>query len=271
MTTDVPSPLARDRYPLRGHTVVVTGVSRRAGIGFATACRLAAYGADVFCQHFSPHDAQQSWGADDVDAVLDGIREHCVEGARVVGMHADFSDPDAPSQVIGAAAEEFGRLSGLVCNHAQSGSDGMLAEMSAEWLDSHWAVNTRASLLLAKSFAERHRTGDKASIVLMTSGQDQGPMPAEIAYAASKAAIAGITSTISSELAARGIRVNTVNPGPVDTGYMTPKDLEATRGMFPFGRFGEPDDAARVITWLLTPEAEWITGQVLNSEGGFTR
>lgn len=271
MTTDVPSPLARDRFPLRGHTVVVTGVSRREGIGFATACRLAAYGANVFCQHYSPHDAEQPWGADDVDAVLDGIGEHCVEGARVVGMRADFDDPGAAARVIEAAAEEFGRLSGLVCDHAQSGSDGTLAEMSADWLDSHWAVNTRASLLLAKAFAARHRVHDPASIVFMTSGQTQGPMPGEVAYAASKAAIAGVTLTISQELAAQGIRVNTVNPGPVDTGYMTPEILEATRGMFPFGRFGQPDDAARLIAWLLTAEAEWITGQVLNSEGGFTR
>lgn len=271
MTTDVPSPLARDRVPLHGHAVVVTGVSRRAGIGFATACRLAAYGANVFCQHYSPHDAAQPWGADDVDAVLDGIGEHRVEGARVVGMHADFTDPEAPARVIEAAAEEFGQLTGLVCNHAQSGSDGTLAEMRADWLDSHWAVNTRASLLLAKAFAARHLVGDRASIVFMTSGQAQGPMPAEIAYAASKAAIAGATLTISHELAGQGIRVNTVNPGPVDTGYMTPEGLEATRGMFPYARFGAPDDPARLIAWLLTAEAEWITGQVLNSEGGFTR
>lgn len=271
MTTDVPGTLARERFPLRGHTIVVTGVSRRAGIGFATACRLAAYGANIFCQHYSPHDAEQPWGADDVDAVLDEVRENCVGGARVVGMQADFTDPEAPSRVVEAATGEFGRLTGLVCNHAQSGSDGTLAEMRADWLASHWAVNTRASLLLAKAFAERHPSGDKASIVFMTSGQDQGPMPAEIAYAASKAAIAGVTLTISHELAGQGIRVNTVNPGPVDTGYMTVEDLEATQEMFPFGRFGKPDDAARVIAWLLTSEAEWITGQVLNSEGGFTR
>lgn len=271
MTADVPSPLARDSFPLRGHNVVVTGVSRRAGIGFATACRLAAYGASVFCQHYSPHDAAQPWGADDVDAVLDGIRDHCVDGARVVGMHADLAAPESPSSVIAEAAEEFGRLSGLVCNHAQSGSDGPLAEMRADWLDSHWAVNTRATLLLAKYFAARHRDGDRASIVFMTSGQAQGPMPEEIAYSASKAAIAGVTLTISHELAGQGIRVNTINPGPVDTGYMTPEDLEASRGMFPFGRFGVPDDPARLIAWLLTSEAEWITGQVIDSEGGFTR
>ena len=68
-----------------------------------------------------------------------------------------------------------------------------------------------------------------------------------------------------------GITANTVNPGPVDTGYVTEADREATAVMFPQGRWGEPDDAARLITWLLTDEARWITGQVINSEGGFAR
>ena len=98
-----------------------------------------------------------------------------------------------------------------------------------------------------------------------------GPLPGEIAYAAAKAAIAGLTPTISEELIDAGITVNTVNPGPVDTGYVTEADREATAVMFPQGRWGEPDDAARLITWLLTDEARWITGQVINSEGGFAR
>ena len=89
--------------------------------------------------------------------------------------------------------------------------------------------------------------------------------------AAAKAAIAGLTPTISEELIDVGITVNTVNPGPVDTGYVTEADREATAAMFPQGRWGEPDDAARLITWLLTDEARWITGQVINSEGGFAR
>ena len=88
---------------------------------------------------------------------------------------------------------------------------------------------------------------------------------------AAKAAIAGLTLTISDELIDAGITVNTVNPGPVDTGYVTEADREATAVMFPQGRWGEPDDAARLITWLLTDEARWITGQVINSEGGFAR
>ena len=94
---------------------------------------------------------------------------------------------------------------------------------------------------------------------------------ASIGSGLAKAAIAGVTLTISEELIDAGITVNTVNPGPVDTGYVTEEIRQATAAMFPQGRWGEPDDAARLITWLLTDEARWITGQVISSEGGFAR
>ena len=96
-------------------------------------------------------------------------------------------------------------------------------------------------------------------------------MPGEVAYATAKAAVAGITPTLADGLADRHIRVNTVNPGPVDTGWMAPA-LRGDLGLrFPFGRIGEPDDAARLIAWLCSDDAAWITGQVIDSEGGFRR
>ena len=96
-------------------------------------------------------------------------------------------------------------------------------------------------------------------------------MPGEVAYAASKAALAGITTTLSDQLISRGIRVNTVNPGPVNTGYLGPDLWKDLAPMFPLGRFGEPDDPARLIAWLSTEEASWVTGQIINTEGGFRR
>ena len=109
----------------------------------------------------------------------------------------------------------------------------------------------------------------------MTSGQDLGPMTGEVAYAASKAALASITKTLADQLADRRITLNTVNPGPVDTGYAAfadqPDVHEIVRRHFPQGRWGTPDDPARLIAWLVTDEAAWITGQVINSEGGFRR
>lgn len=84
-------------------------------------------------------------------------------------------------------------------------------------------------------------------------------------------AVAGITPTLADQLADRRLRVNTVNPGPVDTGYLGAEAFREMAPMFPFGRFGEPDDPARLIAWLCTDEAAWITGQVIDSEGGFAR
>lgn len=263
--------LARDPYPLRGASIVVTGVSRRAGIGYATACRLAAYGANVFCHHFSPHDADQDWGDDDLNAVLNGVRSHLVGDARVSDLHADLTEEGAPERVLATAAERFGRVDALICNQALSGSDGPIGELSVAELDRHWAVDARASILLAQAFASHHEHGRAASIVFLTSGQGLGPMPGEVAYAAAKAAIAGVTTTIADQLADRGIRVNTVNPGPVDTGYLTAEMWNAVQPMFPFGRFARPDDPARLIAWLVTEEASWITGQILSTEGGFGR
>lgn len=250
---------------------MVTGVSRRAGIGYAVACTMAAYGANVYCHHYAAHDRVQPWGADDLDAVLDGVRGRLVGDARLADGAADLGEPDAPERVIAAAVEAFGRVDALVCNQALSGSDGAIGDLSASDLDRHWAVDARASILLAQAFADRFVGDAGGSIVFMTSGQGLGPMPGEVAYAAAKAAIAGVVPTIADQLAARGVRVNAVNPGPVDTGYLDEGARQSLAPMFPSGRLGTPDDAARLVAWLATDEAAWITGQTLHSEGGFGR
>ena len=250
-----------------GRVALVTGVSRRAGIGFAIARRLAADGVRVFAHHHVPHDADRDWGADPagIDAVIDAI------GADTAHAGFDLAQPDTPAALLDAARAAFGHVDILVCNHASSGPDGALHELSADILDTHWAVNTRASLLLAQAFAAQHDGREGGRIVFMTSGQNLGPMPGEIAYATSKGALAAITLTLADELADRGITVNCVNPGPVDTGWATPELFAAVEDRLPAGRWGEPDDAARLIAWLASDDGRWITGQVLNSEGGFRR
>jgi 3-oxoacyl-[acyl-carrier protein] reductase len=266
--------LGRDPLPLRGRVAVVTGVSRRAGIGYAIARRLAALGASVFFQHFAPHDADQPWGADPggPDAVARGVADARGDGdARVEHLHLDLAEAEAPARLIAAAADALGHLDVLVCNHARSGGDGPLGRLDAAMLDAHWAVNTRASILLVQAFAARHDGRPGGRIIFMTSGQDLGPMRSGVAYAATKGALASITRTLADELAARAITLNTINPGPVDTGYAPPAAHEDVRRHFPQGRWGTPDDPARLIAWLATDDAAWITGQVINSEGGFRR
>ena len=277
---DQVGPGGRDLLPLAGRTVLVTGVSRRVGIGHAIACRAADYGASIVAHHYRPHDVSQPWGADDIEAVMASIRSHLIGPAQLIDVPADLAAPGEPARVVEQAAAAAGHLDALVCNQAMSSPDGPLSEMTEAVLDAHWAVDARASILLAQAFAAQEGFAASAppgpgrrrgAIVFLTSGQGLGPLPGEIAYAAAKAAIAGVTLTISEELIDAGITVNTVNPGPVDTGYVTEEIRQETAAMFPQGRWGEPDDAARLITWLLTDEARWITGQVISSEGGFAR
>lgn len=276
MTPGQPSPgqLQRDPLPLRGRAALVTGVSRRAGIGYATARRLAALGASLFLHHYTPHDADQPWGADPggIRAVIDGVTSALTaDDARVHDTELDLTDPAAPERLIKTATGQFGHLDVLICNHARSGGDGTLGTLDTAMLDAHWAVNTRSAILLAQAFAARHDGRPGGRIIFMTSGQDLGPMTGEIAYAASKGALASITRTLADYLADRPITLNTVNPGPVDTGYATPEGHEIVRQHFPQGRWGTPDDPARLIAWLTTDEAAWITGQIINTEGGFRR
>jgi 3-oxoacyl-[acyl-carrier protein] reductase len=248
---------------LDGRVALVTGVSRRQGIGYAIASRLAGLGADLFVQHHVTHDAAQPWGADSIDEVIAGI------DGRVEHLGVDLTSPDAPDQLVAAAVEAYGRVDVLVCNHALSGSDGPLGSLDAAMLDRHYAVNTRSSILLTQAFARQHDGARGGRVVFMTSGQNLGPMPSEVAYAASKGALVGIMATLSHHLIRQGITVNAVNPGPTDTGYATGETHEWVRERMPLGRWGQPDDAARLVSWLCTDDAGWITGQVINSEGGF--
>jgi len=142
--------------------------------------------------------------------------------------------------------------------------------LTAAELDATLAVNVRATLLLVQAFAAQHddaRPGGRA--VLLTSGQHKDPMPREIPYAASKGALHQIIRTLAAVLAPRGILVNGVNPGPTDTGWATPELTAEVARLMPLGRWGAPEDAARLIGWLCTDEAAWVVGQVIDSDGGF--
>ena len=102
----------------------------------------------------------------------------------------------------------------------------------------------------------------------MTSGQHRGPMPGELPYIASKGALHQVTASLAAHLAPRGITVNAVDPGATDTGYADAAAHAAVLALEPMGRWGEPDDAARLIAWLASDASRWVTGQVLVSNGG---
>ena len=251
---------------LSGRVAVVTGVSRRKGIGFATASRLASLGADLLVHSFAPFDAAQPWGADreGMAPLLADLRGL---GVRVEHTEADFADPDTPRAVMAAAVIAFGHVDILVANHAYS-TLGALEELTAAQIDTHLQVNVHGSLLLAQSFAAQHDGRPGGRVILMTSGQHLRPMPGELAYAASKGALHQLTASLAAHVAPRGITVNTVNPGATDTGYADEALRQAVIAAEPQGRWGQPEDAARLIGWLATDDACWVTGQVINSTGG---
>jgi 3-oxoacyl-[acyl-carrier protein] reductase len=251
--------------PLEGRVAVVTGSGRRAGIGFATARRLVRLGASVLVHAWTPYDvAEYAVDAAEPEAALTELRK---DGQAEL-VEADFADPDAPAAVIGAARDSFGHVDVLVVNHTRS-SHVPLEALTADHIDDCLHENVRAALLLVKVFAAQHDGRDGGRVILMTSGQHIAPMAGEIAYAVSKGALHQITKTLAEALIDRRITVNTVNPGPTDTGWGL-AEVDPTARM-PLGRWGEPDDAARLIAWLCTDDAQWITGQVIDSEGGFRR
>lgn len=255
---------------LEGQVAVVTGVSRRAGIGYAITRRLLADGLSVLIHSWSPHDATQTWGAEPggMEEVIEGLGGL---GPRLQHIEADLADPDSARRVITHAITGFGAIDILVANHAHS-SEQSLESVTAEELDRAWAINARAVVLLAQAYAaQRDDSRSNGRIVLFTSGQHLGPMADEVAYAVSKGAVHQMTATLAGALAARGITVNAINPGPVDTGWPSAELRTQLRPRFPAGRWGQPDDIAGVVRWLVSDESAWVTGQVINAEGGFRR
>ena len=223
-------------------------------------------GADVFIHSYSPYDADREWGADldGSSALLTELRSH---GTRIAQAEGNFLDREVPQQIVNAAVQAFGHVDILVANHTYS-TMGNLEELTAADIDTHLQVYLRGPLLFIPAFAAQHTAPTAARVILITSGQHLHPMPAELAYIASKGALQPIMTSLSAHLIPRGITVNTINPGATDTGWANGELYESIRALNPQGRWGEPEDAARLIGWLVTDDARWITGQVINSTGG---
>jgi 3-oxoacyl-[acyl-carrier protein] reductase len=253
--------------PLAGRAALITGVSRREGIGFATAHRLASQGARIAIQGFARDDpGQLVTSKTGVDAVVEELR---AVDPGVVFIDADFAEAAAAERVVSAAVAARGPLDILIANHARSSANS-LDDVTADELDLSFAVNARGPILLAQAFAAQHDGTRGGRIVLMTSGQGGSAMPEELAYAVSKGAIQQMTRTLAAHLMHRGITVNTINPGPTDTGWADAATRAEVERLMPTGRGGSPADAARLIAMLCSDEASWVTGQVIDADGGFS-
>ena len=253
---------------LENRVVLVTGASRRIAIGAAIARRLSHDGAAVVVHAWSPADAEQRWGADE-DGPRALVEELRAAGGRAVLLEEDFADPLAPHRVVDAAVAEFGHLDAVVANHARS-SDRSLEELTAAEIDLTHAVNVRATLLLLQRFAAQHDGRAGGRVVTFTSGQYTGAMPGELPYIATKAALHELTASLAVHLAPRGITVNCVNPGPNDTGYADDAGRAAVIARHPQSRWSRPADTAKLVAWLLGDEADWVTGQTIASDGGWS-
>lgn len=254
---------------LQGKIALVTGAGRSEGIGAAICRALAERGADVLFTHWKDYDREMPWDPD--EAGPESLRQELRGlGVRAESVEMDLSLPESPELLLDLVTEKLGAPSILVNNAAYSVHDGF-ENFNAATLDATYAVNLRAMALLCTGFA-RHYAGDPGGrIVNISSGQSLGPMPGELAYAATKGAVEAFTKTLSAEVGDMGITVNAVNPGLTDTGWMDDDLRDELRAKFTQGRIGEPEDAARLVAFLAGEEAVWITGQVIHSEGGFLR
>lgn len=248
-------------------SVLVTGMSRRAGIGWAIAERLVADRWAVSGTGWPLHDAEQPWGAESAPGAASG--QHiapALDGAPGFDWTAaDLADASVPAALVDQHVARYGRLDALVAVHARS-SQQDLSSVTADELDASFAVNTRATLLLVQAAA---RAGVRR-IVLFTTGVHREPMPDELPYALSKAALQGITASLAAALAPSGATVNCVNPGPNDTGWPDPPTRARIAGEMPLApRWGQPADTAELVGWLVSDAAGWITGQTIDSDGGW--
>jgi len=244
------------RKVLEGKAALVTGGSR--GIGAAIAKRLASDGAAVALTYAgSKQKAQEVVG--DIESA----------GGRGLAIRADSADASAIVNAVDETARTFGRLDILV-NNAGIALVAPIDEFSLDDFDRMVAINVRGAFVAAQA-ASRHM-GEGGRIIMIGSiNGDRMPFAGGAPYAMTKAAVAGLTRGLARDLGPRGITVNNIQPGPVDTD-MNPAEgpfADTLKGLLVLDRFGRVDEIAAMAAYLAGPEAGYVTGASLNIDGGF--
>lgn len=240
---------------LAGKVAIVTGASK--GIGAAVAKHLAAEGASVVVNYASSRD-----GADRV------VTEIAAQGGKAVVAQANVAKPADIERLFAETNKAFGALDILV-NNAGIYEGQPLGQITEENFHQHFNLNV-LGLILATQEAMKYFGPTGGSIVNLSSVVSTLSPAGLAVYNATKSAVDGLTRTFAKELGARKIRVNSVNPGPVET-EGTRKMIDEIQGyaaVTPLGRIGQPDDIAPVVVFLASPDSGWITGESLYVSGG---
>jgi 3-oxoacyl-[acyl-carrier protein] reductase len=243
---------------LIGKVAIVTGGTK--GIGRACARALAARGAAVVVSY-----------AHDESAATESVRSITEAGGRAVSTRARAEHPSDSAALFRVAREHFGPPDILICNAGVSSLSPLVSLTEAEY-ERIYAINVKGLLFLLKEAATALK--DNGRIVTLSSTVAVNPRAAMALYASSKAAVKAITEVAAAELGSRGITVNCILPGLVDTPMVKglPVALkQAAAESSPFGRIGTPEDIAAVAAFLASDEAGWVTGQSIVANGGSRR
>lgn len=244
---------------------LVTGASRRVGIGAAIAVALAKSGWDVAITFWRPYDEAMPWEShpDDARAILNEVRS---AGSEVLAIEADLAESLTPGRVFDQVENELGPVTALVMSHCHS-VDSNILSTSIESFDQHFAINARATWLLLKTFGERYQGPfGRGRVIALTSDHTVENLP----YGASKGALDRIVLAAAQEFKHLGVTANVINPGAIDTGWMSEELKAEVRERTPLGRLGTQEDCANLVCFLCSEKGGWINGQLLYSDGGVT-
>jgi 3-oxoacyl-[acyl-carrier protein] reductase len=253
---------------IQNKIALVTGGN--SGIGAAICAALAAQGARV-AVHYHPGTAQEGdlhtvLGYPETQRIVESLR---VQGYSAIAVGADLLKESSAIELFNEVERELGFVDILINNAAHCETSDTLEKIDAGVIDRHFAVNTRAAELLSQQLSRRKNMRKESGGCIVNISTDGARVFAgQIAYGASKYALEAFTRSMAVELGSFGIRVNTIAPGPVQTGWIT-KELEAkVLDSIPLRRLGTPEDIADSVVFLCSDQASWITGQIIQVAGG---
>ena len=244
--------------PLENKIALVTGVGRSAGIGAAICRELAQNGADIFFTYWHQYD-QETYleSKNDINAITAELENFDI---KVKSKEVDLADPESAEVLFQVVESELGTPTILI-NNACHDFEVPFTELSPEILDKHYAVNVRAVTMLVKEFVKREKAGQ---IINMTSGQSLGSMGGHKApYTITKAALEMLAPQLAPELNRLSISINSLDPGPTDTGWMSEDMREMVLKDSKKGRITTPEDIGKLVGEILT-ENKYTNGEVIH-------